>query len=110
MKTPLISLLALAALALPLVLSTTGCTATATKESTGEYIDDTSITARVKLALVGDERVRARDVEVETFRGTVQLSGFVDNADQKTRAGEIAAATAGVRRVQNDLVVKVQQP
>ncbi|MFT3831049.1 MAG: BON domain-containing protein [Opitutaceae bacterium] len=108
MKTHLVRLLALSALALPPVLWTAGCTATATRESTGEYIDDTSITARVKLALVNDKRVRARDVEVETFRGTVQLSGFVDSAEQKASAGEIAAATAGVRRVQNDLVVKVQ--
>ncbi|HLP08826.1 MAG TPA: BON domain-containing protein [Opitutaceae bacterium] len=108
MKPQLVRLLALSALAVPAGLWTAGCTATATRESTGEYIDDTSITARVKLALVGDERVRARDIEVETFRGTVQLSGFVDNADQKARAGELAVATAGVRRVQNDLIVKIQ--
>ncbi|HLP01290.1 MAG TPA: BON domain-containing protein [Opitutaceae bacterium] len=105
MKPHLVRLLALA---VPAVLWTSGCTATATRESTGEYIDDTSITARVKMALVGDEGVRARDVEVETFRGMVQLSGFVDNAEQKARAGELAATTAGVRRVQNDLVVKIQ--
>jgi osmotically-inducible protein OsmY len=107
MKPLLVRLLALSALAVPSVVWT-GCTATATRESTGEYIDDSSITTRVKLALVGDEHVRARDVKVETFRGIVQLSGFVDTAEQKTRAGEITAAMAGVRRVQNDLVVKVQ--
>lgn len=83
-----------------------GCAATPTRESTGEYIDNSAITAKVKAALVGDEVVKARDVSVETFRGVVQLSGFVDSETQKTRAAEIARSVEGVTDVKNNLVVK----
>src|SRR5436309_10775810 len=83
-----------------------GCAGTATKESTGEFVDDAAITTKVKAALVKDEVVKARDVKVETFKGRVQLSGFVDNATQKTRAGEVAAGIPGVTDVRNNLSVK----
>ncbi len=83
-----------------------GCAGTSTKESTGEYIDNAALTAKVKKALVSDEIVKARDVQVETFRGVVQLSGFVDSEMQKTRAGEVARSVAGVRDVKNNLIVK----
>lgn len=99
----------LLALVLGLMLSFggfTGCAGTATSESTGEYIDNTAITAKVKAALASDKLVRARDVKVESFRGTVQLSGFVDNEEQKQRAESIARETAGVKDVTNNLIVK----
>jgi osmotically-inducible protein OsmY len=99
----------LAFLALGLALGTaafTGCASSSTSESTGEYIDSTAITAKVKSALVSDDSVRARDVQVETFRGTVQLSGFVDNQAQKERATSVARAVQGVREVRNNLIVK----
>lgn len=83
-----------------------GCAGTPTRESTGEYIDNSAITAKVKAALVGDEVVKARDISVETFRGVVQLSGFVDSETQKTRATEVARSIDGVTEVKNNLVVK----
>ena len=67
-----------------------GCAGTSTRESTGEYIDNSAITARVKTALIDDEIVKANDVQVETFRGTVQLSGFVDTEAQQDRATSVA--------------------
>jgi hyperosmotically inducible periplasmic protein len=83
-----------------------GCSSTSTRESTGEYIDSSALTAKVKSALISDETVRARDVEVETFRGIVQLSGFVDSEAQKERATAVAQSIQGVREVKNNLIVK----
>lgn len=83
-----------------------GCSSTSTRESTGEYIDSSALTAKVKSALVSDEVVKARDVQVETFRGTVQLSGFVDTEAQKERATAVAKSVPGVRDVKNNLIVK----
>jgi osmotically-inducible protein OsmY len=98
--------LTLAVLCAGSIVSFSSCAGTATKESTGEFVDDTTITAKVKTALIKDEVVKAHDVNVETFKGTVQLSGFVDNATQKTRAGEVAGSIVGVREVKNNLAVK----
>jgi osmotically-inducible protein OsmY len=84
----------------------TGCSSTRTRESTGEYIDSSALTAKVKSALVADEIVRARDIQVETFRATVQLSGFVDSETQKERATAVARSVQGVRDVKNNLIVK----
>lgn len=84
----------------------TGCAATPTRESTGEYVDDATITTKVKAAFVRDDTVKAGDVSVETFKGIVQLSGFVDNAAQKARAGQIASGVSGVKDVKNDIMVK----
>lgn len=83
-----------------------GCAGTPTRESTGEYIDNSAITAKVKAAFVRDELVKALDVSVETFRGVVQLSGFVNTQAQKDRAAQIARTIEGVTDVQNNLVVK----
>lgn len=88
---------------------TAACSSTATRQSTGEYIDDTALTAKVKSALVSDDTVKARDVQVETFRGVVQLSGFVDNMNQKSRAEQIARSTSGVREVNNQIQLKTTQ-
>jgi hyperosmotically inducible protein len=85
---------------------TGGCAATATKESTGEYVDDSSTTVKVKAALVKDPIVKALEVNVETFKGVVQLSGFVNTSTEKDQAGRVAAAVNGVVSVKNNLVVK----
>ncbi len=89
-----------------LVTLQTGCAATPTKESTGEYVDDATITTKVKAAFVHDDYIKSFDISVETFTGTVQLSGFVDNSAQKYRAGEVAREVKGVQDVKNNLTVK----
>ena len=89
---------------LPLTL--TGCASTSNRESTGEYIDDSAITAKVKVALAKDPDVSAMQVNVETYKGVVQLSGFVNNKMASRRAGELARNVRGVVKVQNDIVVK----
>ena len=82
------------------------CAPTATREGTGEYVDDAVITTKVKAALAADPAVKATEVNVETFRGTVQLSGFVSSAAARQRAIEVARATKGVRDVKNDMAIK----
>lgn len=83
-----------------------GCAGTTTRESTGEYIDDAAITTKVKGAFVKDPVVKAIDVKVETFKGVVQLSGFVDSPEQKARAAEIASTVQGVSSVKNNITIK----
>ncbi|MDV3242477.1 MAG: BON domain-containing protein [Methylocaldum sp.] len=82
-----------------------GCAGSKTRESTGEYLDDTAVTTKVKSALLRDEVVKGLDIQVETFKGTVQLSGFVNTASEKQRAEAIARDVAGVRSVKNDIRV-----
>lgn len=82
------------------------CAPTATREGTGEYVDDTVITTKVKAALAADPAVKATEVNVETFRGVVQLSGFISGAEARQRAIEVARTTKGVRGVKNDMVIK----
>ncbi|MBB3642192.1 BON domain-containing protein [Variovorax atrisoli] len=89
-----------------LVAALAGCAATPTRESSGEYFDDTSITARVKTSLLANKDVSAAEVNVETFKGRVQLSGFVKTPDQRRRAGEIARSVKGVNEVVNDILIR----
>ncbi|HVS54449.1 MAG TPA: BON domain-containing protein [Opitutaceae bacterium] len=98
--------LALLAGGLALVQFQTGCAGTATRESTGEYVDDASITTKVKAAFVRDPVVKALEVKVDTFRGTVQLSGFVDTAEQRDQAQRVAAGVPGVAKVQNNISLR----
>jgi len=84
----------------------TGCAGDKYNESTGEYIDDSAITARVKKALGNEGTYKYDDVNVSTFKGTVQLSGFVNSSDQKSRAGEVAKGVEGVKDVANNITVK----
>ena len=84
----------------------TGCSATPTRESTGEFVDDATITTKVKAAFVKDETVKAREINVETFKGVVQLSGFVNTSEEKARAGQLAAGITGVHDVQNKIAIK----
>lgn len=84
-----------------------GCTSsTRTSESTGAYVDDAAITAKVKEAILAEPGLHSLQIGVETYKGTVQLSGFVDTLQSKSRAGELTARVAGVRAVRNDLIVK----
>jgi osmotically-inducible protein OsmY len=89
---------------MPLVWST-GCAVTSGRESAGQYTDDKAITAKVKTALLRDPNVKSTQVNVTTYRGVVQLSGFVDSAFAKERAGELARQVKGVMEVHNDLVL-----
>lgn len=89
-----------------LILAFAGCAGTRTKESTGGYVDDSAITAKVKAALVGDPVTKAREISVETFKGVVQLSGFVNTPQEKDRAGELAREVKGVADVKNNINIK----
>jgi osmotically-inducible protein OsmY len=83
-----------------------GCASTKTQEGTGEYVDDSVITTKVKAAMLGEPTLKSFQIGVETFKGVVQLSGFVDSAQSVRRAGEVAARIHGVTVVRNDLIVK----
>ena len=83
-----------------------GCASTPTKESTGEYVDDSTITSKVKAAIFDDPALKVFQINVETFKGEVQLSGFVDTAEAKQKAGEVARGVGGVKSVKNNLIVK----
>lgn len=106
MKKSLHAIIALLAISSGLALLPAGCAGTATRESTGEYVDDTALTAKVKAAFVRDPIVKALDVKVDTFKGAVQLSGFVDTPEQKSRAEQIARGTPGVQSVKNNIAIK----
>ena len=84
-----------------------GCASDPTSRSTGRVVDDAAITAKVKAALVDAKEVSALNVNVTTYRGVVQLSGFVDSTTAAARAGEVARQIEGVRSVENDLKVRV---
>ncbi len=83
-----------------------GCAETRTHESTGEYVDDSAITTRVKTAFVADHTVSAARINVETYKGIVQLSGFANSRAEADQAVSIASNTRGVKSVKNDIVVK----
>jgi osmotically-inducible protein OsmY len=83
-----------------------GCAGTPTQESTGEYIDDAAISSKVKSELLISEDTSGTAITVETFKGTVQLSGFVKSAQEKRRAEEIARSVDGVKRVENRISVR----
>ena len=87
-------------------ISMLACAPTAQREGTGEYIDDTLITGKVKAALVADPDLKAHEINVETFKGTVQLSGFVAAPEHIPKAEELARKVGGVKSVKNDIVTK----
>ena len=92
-------------MAIALVLST-GCASTPKQESTGEYMDDSVITARVKSAILNEKSLKSAEINVETFKGTVQLSGFVKSEDAKRKAGDVTRGVKGVQVVKNDIQMK----
>jgi len=95
----------LAALAATPICFNTGCAAAQRRETVRENVDDKTISTKIKTAMYADPGVKGTEVKVTTFRGVVQLSGFVENQAQKQRAEEIARQTKGVVDVHNDLIV-----
>ena len=93
-------------LATSLLVSLAACAPTPTREVTGEYLDDSVITGKVKAAFAADPTVKATQVQVETFKGTVQLSGFVDSRESAQKAVDIARGVKGVKSVKNDTVIR----
>lgn len=85
-----------------------GCASTSRQESTGEYIDDSVITAKVKAAVFDDPALSAAEINVETFKGEVQLSGFVDSQADINKAATLARSVKGVTSVKNNMHVKGQ--
>ena len=85
---------------------TLGCAGSPTQESTGEYLSDTWITTKVKAALIDDSIVKATEVNVETFKGVVQLSGFVSSAEAMNQTAVIARSIEGVTSVKIDMRIK----
>lgn len=83
-----------------------GCAATHTSESTGGYVDDSVITAKVKAAIFDEATLKTLQITVVTFKGEVQLSGFVDSSQNARKAAEVARSVNGVVSVKNDLIVK----
>lgn len=83
-----------------------GCSATQKHESTGQYVDDSVITTKVKAALFDDMSLKTFKISVKTYQSVVQLSGFVDSAEHAQRAAEVARSVEGVSEVRNDLIVE----
>jgi osmotically-inducible protein OsmY len=92
-----------------LLASVIGCASTATHEGTGGYIDDSAVTTKVKSALLSTSNVDSTEITVETFKGVVKLSGYVDSEAMIDKAVNAASGVAGVKSVINDLTVKGHQ-
>ena len=89
-----------------MLITLVACASTRTHESTGEYVDDSVITTKVKALLAEDNFLKSFQISVETYKGTVQLSGFVNSRETVNKAGEIARSVKGVKSVRNNLIVK----
>lgn len=83
-----------------------GCAGSPDQESTGEYIDDSVITTRVRSAMIADKEVSASNISVETFKGTVQLAGFASSAKEADKAESIARNVKGVKQVKNSIQIR----
>ena len=89
-----------------LLASLSGCASTPTQEGTGEYVDDTVITTKVKAAIFDEPSLKSAEINVETFKGTVQLTGFVSSRAAINKAVEVARGVKGVTSVRNDMRLK----
>jgi len=89
-----------------LLVSAVGCAATTKHESTGQYVDDSVITTKVKSAIFNEADLKTYQINVKTYQGVVQLSGFVDSQRSVNRAGEVARQVKDVTSVENSLLVK----
>ena len=89
-----------------LLMSVLGCASTARQEGTGEYVDDSVITTKVKAAILNEPTLKVAEINVETFKGVVQLSGFVASPAAISKAVEVTRAVGGVKSVKNDMRVK----
>ena len=83
-----------------------GCASTSQQESTGEYFDDSVLTTKVKAAIFNEPSLKSAEINVETFKGVVQLSGFVSTAADQHKAVELASSIKGVKSVKNDMRAK----
>jgi osmotically-inducible protein OsmY len=101
-----LKLLTLVLLSLTITPTLVGCAGGKTHESTGEFLDDSVISNKVRLSILGDSKVKFGQVSVETFKGVVQLSGFVNTKEAANRAVELARRVKGVKQVNNSLIVK----
>jgi len=88
------------------LVSVVGCASTSTKEGTGEYVDDSVITTKVKAAIFNEPTLKTFEINVETFKGVVQLSGFVSAPASASKAADLARGVNGVKSVRNDIRVK----
>lgn len=88
------------------LVSLVGCASTSKQEGTGEYVDDSIITTKVKAAIFNEPTLKSAEINVETFKGAVQLSGFVSSQTAVNRAAELARGVNGVKSVKNDMRVK----
>ena len=86
-----------------ILISLSACAATETKESTGQYVDNSVLTAKVKTAIFNEPTLKSSEITVETFKGEVQLSGFVSSIEQTKKAVEVAKTIQGVTSVKNDM-------
>ncbi|HEN21312.1 MAG TPA: BON domain-containing protein [Desulfobacteraceae bacterium] len=89
-----------------LIATFLACASTATRESTGEYVDDSVITTKIKTLLAADDFLKSFQISVETYKGSVQLSGYVNSQQAVDKAVQIANSVQGVKSVKNDLIVK----
>ena len=92
--------------ALALAAGVTGCAGDRYTQSTGERIDDRADSSRVRKALSADTQYKYDDVSIQTFKGVVQLSGFVNSKEEKSRAGDLAKKVEGIKEVANNIAVK----
>jgi len=88
------------------LVSAVGCASTAKQEGTGEYVDDSVITTKVKTAILNEPDLKVAEINVETFKGAVQLSGFVSSQAAANKAVEVARRVGGVKSVKNDMRIK----
>lgn len=95
-----------AAMAAIAMVTLVGCAAGPTKESTGQYVDDTVITTKTKAAILNEPTLKSAEINVETFKGTVQLTGFVNSQADVNRAVEVTKSVNGVKAVKNDMRLK----
>jgi len=89
-----------------ILLATLGCAATRTHEGTGQYIDDSAITTKVKAAILHEPGLKSAEINVETFKGVVQLSGFVNSREDIDKAVKLARSVSGVKSVTNSMQLK----
>lgn len=89
-----------------LLMTSLGCASSQTKEGTGEYVDDSVITTKVKAAILGEPGLKVAEINVETFKGVVQLSGFVSSREDMDKAVQVARNVGGVTSVKNNMQLK----
>jgi len=88
------------------LVTAVGCASTSKQEGTGEYVDDSVITTKVKTAILNEPTLKVAEINVETFKGVVQLSGFVTSTAMASKAVEVAGKVSGVKSVKNDMRVQ----